>query len=692
MTIYTPLSRQRREIRTLVLDAGFGDDLIRCSLRVASLDDDPQYEALSYVWGPREPAASIDLDGQQFGITKNLHAALKRLRRPDSQRTLWVDAICINQSDNTEKSVQVFMMDDIYRNTPEALLWLGEEPTAPVPTVSAEQGQQVDELILQTDKYLADLVTALDGWQDTGIGPQEASLWASVQAPLPALEPDTFRITATRPHVWSGAEADMDSIAAALTDPTLANDSIFHAFALFRLLADESKHIHSIPYLALEPSSQQTMFTHARRAAHFLTTLPWWSRIWTVQECILPPNATLLYGPVSMPWHLILTGIRNFCVHRNTCCEGVPGVRDMLNLQVETGTDLWELGLLVQGTIGLSLRELLPRFRHRGATDPRDKVYGLLALVDGLSGEKKIEPDYTKSVVEVYTDTVTHILREDRSLDVLYRLPEMEEHKRLEGLPSWVVDLSQSANPGAALERVKYMLPLYNAGQSIGVPGFQVFGSDGDKGIGRVLALRGVKVDALKRASTIMMGTTESSMLDTLRWWRGVAEEEVGQEDKEWEMKFARTITGDMAMMDPGMVSRPPSFKRTTDASGQAVKAWMDSIMDPSAELVGNQDGVGRVSHAVKMATQMRAFVISKKGRMGLVPNMARMTFPRPDEIFVFPGARTPLILRDVGLRDVPGVGLRNCYTFLGDCYLHGVMDGEAAHEIQEEKQTVYII
>ncbi|KAK3356702.1 hypothetical protein B0T25DRAFT_138042 [Lasiosphaeria hispida] len=40
-----------------------------------------------------------------------------------------------------------------------------------------------------------------------------------------------------------------------------------------------------------------------------VTTRPWWSRIWTAQECILPPVCTLLYGPVSMPWDTVLTGL-----------------------------------------------------------------------------------------------------------------------------------------------------------------------------------------------------------------------------------------------------------------------------------------------------------------------------------------------------------------------------------------------
>jgi hypothetical protein len=44
----------------------------------------------------------------------------------------WIDAICINQSDNKEKGIQVNMMGDIYDRATEVLVWLGEAPTLEV--------------------------------------------------------------------------------------------------------------------------------------------------------------------------------------------------------------------------------------------------------------------------------------------------------------------------------------------------------------------------------------------------------------------------------------------------------------------------------------------------------------------------------------------------------------------------------
>ena len=60
-------------------------------------------------------------------VTTSLHTALTYIRRPDSARLVWVDAICINQSDDDEKSSQVAIMRHIYSAAQSTLIWLGEE-------------------------------------------------------------------------------------------------------------------------------------------------------------------------------------------------------------------------------------------------------------------------------------------------------------------------------------------------------------------------------------------------------------------------------------------------------------------------------------------------------------------------------------------------------------------------------------
>ncbi|EAT82438.1 hypothetical protein SNOG_10103 [Parastagonospora nodorum SN15] len=85
------------------------------------------YEALSYVWGGLETTQSILIGDEELRITSNLHAALLRLRDVTFPRILWVDAVCINQSDDPEKELQIQSMAMIYGFAKRTIVWLGEE-------------------------------------------------------------------------------------------------------------------------------------------------------------------------------------------------------------------------------------------------------------------------------------------------------------------------------------------------------------------------------------------------------------------------------------------------------------------------------------------------------------------------------------------------------------------------------------
>jgi hypothetical protein len=104
------------------LYAGF----LKCTLRIASMSEEEDYEALSYVWGEDTGRKTILLNKEYFQISKNLDAALRQLRS-DQPLTLWIDAICINQKDDEEKGWQVGMMAEIYRDARRTIIWLGHE-------------------------------------------------------------------------------------------------------------------------------------------------------------------------------------------------------------------------------------------------------------------------------------------------------------------------------------------------------------------------------------------------------------------------------------------------------------------------------------------------------------------------------------------------------------------------------------
>lgn len=62
----------------------------------------------------------------KFDVSENLRSALRRLRLPDRDRSLWVDAICINQNNTAERSEQVSLMSQIYGNAGAVCVWAGE--------------------------------------------------------------------------------------------------------------------------------------------------------------------------------------------------------------------------------------------------------------------------------------------------------------------------------------------------------------------------------------------------------------------------------------------------------------------------------------------------------------------------------------------------------------------------------------
>ncbi|KAH7082488.1 heterokaryon incompatibility protein-domain-containing protein [Paraphoma chrysanthemicola] len=123
---YKPLMATRREIRLLRLRPGHGQ--VECTMDIASLLEQPTYIALSYTWGAPLPKSVILINGDKFEIGQNLHDFLCAYRN-DSTNTsngwhLWIDQICIDQSNIPERNHQVSMMSQIYRSCEITIAWL----------------------------------------------------------------------------------------------------------------------------------------------------------------------------------------------------------------------------------------------------------------------------------------------------------------------------------------------------------------------------------------------------------------------------------------------------------------------------------------------------------------------------------------------------------------------------------------
>jgi hypothetical protein len=141
------------EIRLMQVSSGRHGEPIHCTLKVLNLEKIVttvlEFQALSYAWGHDAQHETIFLSdarsstmetspdvlsdqatnstsSRPFKVHKHLYNALSRIRREDKHTWIWVDALCINQKNDIEKSHQIPKMPDIYSNAMNVIVWLGE--------------------------------------------------------------------------------------------------------------------------------------------------------------------------------------------------------------------------------------------------------------------------------------------------------------------------------------------------------------------------------------------------------------------------------------------------------------------------------------------------------------------------------------------------------------------------------------
>jgi hypothetical protein len=125
---YNPLDLESRSIRLLqIIPAQDAKEQIQCKLRLASTVE--RYTCLSYVWGNLEKGQWILVNDCRLWVRQNLYDFLASARKmPDltcPSHWIWIDAICIDQSNLTERERQVQQMGRIYAGAEEVISWLG---------------------------------------------------------------------------------------------------------------------------------------------------------------------------------------------------------------------------------------------------------------------------------------------------------------------------------------------------------------------------------------------------------------------------------------------------------------------------------------------------------------------------------------------------------------------------------------
>jgi hypothetical protein len=213
-----PPDTSKQQIRLFRIDQSTRHGTIHGSLTVTSLDEHPEYQALSYTWGGKTKQATIIMDGKSFSIGKNLHdfqqvyldlnaEALPKIFQNCSttsqfEMSLWIDQLCIDQSNVVERNHQVQLMAKIYTGAIGVIAWLGQPPKAEPHELYKMEGTNPDErplLYLAKSKYWSRLWIIQElvlGKQVTILYGHEALAWSSLAS---------YGIRA-EVHIWGALE------------------------------------------------------------------------------------------------------------------------------------------------------------------------------------------------------------------------------------------------------------------------------------------------------------------------------------------------------------------------------------------------------------------------------------------------------------------------------------------------------
>lgn len=124
-----PMDASKRQIRLIYIQpARSFEDPVVCELKCCCLTDtELQYTTLSYCWGQPAFDSTLICNNIAVHITANLHYALRRVRQASFGLPIWVDQICIDQSNLQERSEQIQIMISIYRGSKRLFIYIGEE-------------------------------------------------------------------------------------------------------------------------------------------------------------------------------------------------------------------------------------------------------------------------------------------------------------------------------------------------------------------------------------------------------------------------------------------------------------------------------------------------------------------------------------------------------------------------------------
>jgi len=444
---------------------------------------------------------------------------------------------------------------------------------------------------------------------------------------------------------------------------------------------------------------------------------PWWKRVWTVQETILARRLVFVSGEYHCSGEEVFFVAQSFFQHTRGCCFNYEDQLPHIIVDKELSSLFSEIQAIGEFHDHLSvspipLEKLLARFRHRLASDPHDNVYGFLGLTTNIYGEVI---DYNKPFEDVFKTTTMNIIWAVGSLDVLSQrcIEDTRSDLGYGGvvadvpyqLPSWCPDWDIRFNHGDLQDlnrRLGDML-IYNtsAGKSANI---MIPMTDPPVGPGTDIAsvtliLRGLRFDTICERGEIYLAASNYYPCIYHQWdavmtasakCTGTAYP-TGQDRAE---AFQHTLCAGIAGQGSTEGKR---FVYVAKALRKPIfDAWWENrVLDhlrgefraPSLEMP-HGSWICSISGQVSAATFSRRFFVTEKGYFGLAP---AATQPG-DLVCILLGGKVPYIIRKTVDADAPNNILdthRTTYKFVGDAYLHGIMNGEAAQDLEPNDECL---
>ncbi|VUC36617.1 unnamed protein product [Clonostachys rosea] len=392
---------------------------------------------------------------------------------------------------------------------------------------------------------------------------------------------------------------------------------------------------------------------------------PWWHRVWTVQESILPSDKAFIWGPLQITWDTLVNASEAWV--SGACDDWLDG--EYWDVAIEAGG----LGHFLAKIIWIRIAEgdnhdlfqSMIRWRSRKATDPLDNIYALTGLHTPGEFPRIEKCDYSLSVVRLYSEFTVDLINKF-GLIVLGFDPRLEPEIATPGVPRWALDMKSWPNHTIFHWYIYWGYGYYHANDGLTTVPVEHNTED------NTLGLSGSLVDTVKLIGDGYYFTEEEGgqpPVSLLKSWLELYIRDLESSTRDTSSTYppsispsttATAIRAFSKLVIGESIQNPPEWQFEREATDEDVDNVTKFIETGSEEF--------RDSSISGMARNQRFFV-TENGMMGI----GHLDTRPGDEVWVFSLGELPFVVRP----KTQGGTLTEHFDFVGQCYVQGIMQGE---------------